>query len=145
MPYEYKMTHRVEWTETDAAGIIHFSGYFRYMEVTEHAFFRAMGFSISSENSPIGWTRVHIECDFKRPVKFEDEVEVHLLVREKKEKGLTYDFIFQRVKPEPVFEVARGAVTVVCVNSDENGRMKAVAIPEDIASAIEVAPAAAYG
>ena len=142
MPYEYKMTHRVEWTETDAAGIIHFSVYFRYMEVTEHAFFRAIGFSVSSENSPIkvGWPRVHVECDFKHPLKFEDEVEVHLLVREKKEKGLTYDFIFRRVSPGPNVEVGRGRVAVVCVKRSGNGKMKAVRIPEAIASAIEVAP-----
>ncbi len=146
MPYEFRMTHRVEWTETDAAGIIHFASYFRYMEVTEHAFFRSLGFSISSQNSPVkvGWPRVHVECDFKSPLKFEDEVEAHLLVREKKEKALVYDFIFRRVKPEPVIEVARGSLTVVCVTRDGTGKMKAVKIPDAIASQIEVASKEAY-
>ena len=46
MPYEFKMIHRVEFADTDMAGIIHFASYFRYMEVTEHAFFRSLGFSI---------------------------------------------------------------------------------------------------
>jgi YbgC/YbaW family acyl-CoA thioester hydrolase len=40
------MIHRVEFTDTDMAGIVHFSSFFRYMEVTEHAFFRSLGFSI---------------------------------------------------------------------------------------------------
>jgi YbgC/YbaW family acyl-CoA thioester hydrolase len=136
------MTHRVEWTETDAAGIIHFSSYFRYMEVTEHAFFRSLGFSIASQNSPVkvGWPRVHVECDFKVPLKFEDEVEVHLLVRERKEKSITYDFIFRKINGAPAMEVARGSLTVVCVTRDETGKMKAVPIPDAIASKIEVAP-----
>jgi acyl-CoA thioesterase FadM len=112
------------------------------MEVTEHAFFRSLGFSIASQNSPVkvGWPRVHAECDFKVPLKFEDEVEVHLLVRERKEKSITYDFIFRKVNSEPAMEVARGSVTVVCVTRDEMGKMKATAIPEVIASKIEVAP-----
>ena len=33
-------------TDTDMAGIVHFSNFFRYMERVEHAFFRSLGFSI---------------------------------------------------------------------------------------------------
>jgi acyl-CoA thioester hydrolase len=61
-------------------------------------------------------------------------------VREKKEKALTYDCIFRRVNPEPIVEVARGALTVVCVTRDEAGKMRAAPIPEYIAGRIEVAP-----
>src|SRR6476646_8732722 len=117
MPYEFKMRHRVEFADTDMAGIIHFASYFRYMEVTEHAFFRSLGFSIfPREAHTVGWPRVHVSCDFKRPLRFEDEVEVHLRVREKKEKSLSYDFIFRQVDGAPGAEVARGALVVVCVS-----------------------------
>src|SRR5216684_195222 len=139
MPCEYKMTHRVEFADTDMAGIIHFASYFRYMEVTEHAFFRSLGFSIVGDPA-VGWPRVHVACDFKHPLRFEDEVEAHLRVREKKEKALTYDCIFRRVNPEPVVEVAHGALTVVCVTRDEAGKMRAAPIPVYIAGRIEVAP-----
>ncbi|MCS6858826.1 MAG: acyl-CoA thioesterase [Abditibacteriales bacterium] len=140
MPYEFKMTHRVEWAETDAAGIIHFASYFRYMEVTEHAFFRSLGHSIVSKELGVGFPRVHASCDFTYPLKFEDEVEAHLRVREKKEKSITYEFIFRKVNSEPPIEVARGKFVVVCVARDGNGNMKAVPIPEVIARQIEVAP-----
>ena len=46
MAYEYKMTRRIEFAETDMAGIVHFSNFFRMMEATEHAFFRSLGLSI---------------------------------------------------------------------------------------------------
>jgi acyl-CoA thioester hydrolase len=88
----------------------------------------------------VGWPRVHVACDFEHPLRFEDEVEAHLRVREKKEKALTYDCIFRRVNPEPTVEVARGALTVVCVTRDEAGKMRAAPIPESIAGRIEVAP-----
>jgi YbgC/YbaW family acyl-CoA thioester hydrolase len=139
MACEFKMIHRVEFADTDMAGIIHFSSYFRYMEVTEHAFFRSLGLSIMGDPS-VGWPRVHVECDFKHPLRFEEEVEVHLRVREKKEKALSYDFTFRRVHPEPITEVARGVLTVVCVTRDETGRMRAAQIPDYIAGRIEAAP-----
>ena len=43
MPYEFKLTRRIEFAETDMAGIVHFSNFFRMMEATEHAFFRSLG------------------------------------------------------------------------------------------------------
>jgi YbgC/YbaW family acyl-CoA thioester hydrolase len=143
MPSEFKMTHRVEFAETDMAGLVHFANYLRYMEVTEHAFFRTLGLSIAMEQKHgVGWPRVHASCDYLAPLRFEDEVEVTLKVREKKEKALTYDFLFRRVKPEPAVDVARGRITTVCV-SREGGQMKAVPIPDFLARQIEVAPAGA--
>jgi acyl-CoA thioester hydrolase len=142
MPCEFKMTHRVEFADTDMAGIIHFASYFRYMEVTEHAFFRSIGFSINSRMPEfhVGWPRVHVSCDFKRPLRFEDEVEVHLRVREKREKSLTYDFAFRKVGDALGAEVAHGSLTVVCVAIDPHtDQMRAVPIPEAIARQIEVA------
>jgi acyl-CoA thioester hydrolase len=149
MPCEFMMIHRVEFADTDMAGIIHFSSYFRYMEVTEHAFFRSLGFSINTrvpepespaEGGRIGWPRVHVSCDFKRPLRFEDEVEVHLRVREKREKSLAYDFLFRKVGDESGVEVARGSLTVVCAAVDpQTDQMRAIPIPEVIARQIEVA------
>jgi acyl-CoA thioester hydrolase len=143
MPCEFKMIHRVEFADTDMAGIIHFASYFRYMEVTEHAFFRSLGFSINTRTPEfqVGWPRVHVSCDFERPLRFEDEVEVHLRVREKRQKSLTYDFVFRQVNGSPGIEVARGALTAVCVALDsQTSQMVAVPIPEAIARQIEVAP-----
>ncbi len=133
----------VEFAETDVAGIMHFSNFFRFMEATEHAFFRSLGFSIHSRDGEnrIGWPRVHVECSYKQPLHFEDVVEVHLLVREKRRKSLVYTFIIRKVNGQPAQEVARGAMTVVCVQWDPaNGKMGAVPIPPEIANQIEVAP-----
>ena len=42
--FEFKLTRRIEFAETDMAGIVHFANFFRMMEATEHAFFRSLGF-----------------------------------------------------------------------------------------------------
>src|SRR3954464_5841109 len=134
MAYEYKAVHRVEFAETDMAGIVHFSNFFHYMEIAEHSFFRSIGFSIVSRNvdPPVGWPRVHAQCDYKQPLRFEDEVEIHMVVSEEKSKSLTYSFRFRKLNgPAPV-EVARGSLTVVCV-THQRGEMRAAAIPKAFA------------
>ncbi len=141
MAHEFRMLHRVQFADTDMAGLAHFSSYFRFMEATEHAFIRSLGHSIVMwERFKVGWPRVHASCDYTGPLRFEDEVEVRLRVLEKKEKSLTYEFVFRRLRPEPVLEVGRGRVTTVCVTRDGSGTMKSVPIPEEIARLIEAAP-----
>ena len=140
---EFKLTRQVEFSETDMAGVMHFSNFFRYMEAAEHAFFRSLGFSIapSGFDGLLGWPRVHADCDFKHLLRFEDVVGVHLLVREKKKKSIVYAFIFRKLNEEPAREVARGTLAVACVRREKgDGKMTAVPIPRKIADKIEVAP-----
>ena len=143
MAYEFKAIRRVEFVETDMAGIMHYSNYFRFMETAERGFFRSLGFSIMTNEvePPVGWPRVRAQCDFKAPLRFEDEVEIHLLVREKRSKSLSYIFIFRKLNATPPVEVARGALTVVCVRHGADGAMSACAIPPEVSCKIEVAPA----
>lgn len=141
MPYEFKMTRRVEFADTDMAGIMHFSNYFRMMEATEHAFFRSLGSSIHTEinGEAIGWPRVSAHCDYQRPLRFEEEVSVHLLVTEVRTRSIRYLFIFRKAADGS--EVARGQITAVCATlKSATGRMAATAIPETIRVQITAAP-----
>jgi len=142
MAYEFKATRRVEFSDTDLAGIMHYANFFRFMETAEHGFYRSLGFSVvMPETDPrLGWPRVHAECDFRKPLRFEDMVEIHLLVAEKRNKAITYQFRFRKLNEEPVIEVARGLITIVCV-AHQHGKMTSVPIPPEIAGLIEVAPA----
>ena len=143
MPYEFKAVRRVEFSETDMAGIVHFSNFFRFMETAEHGFYRSLGFSVIMDkfDPPLGFPRVHAACDYKRPLRFEDMVEVHLLVREKRSRVLNYRFRFSKVPNSGAPElVATGDLTVVCVAHYRDGRMEAVPIPAELAEKIEVAP-----
>src|SRR5438034_4825084 len=124
------------------AGIVHYSNFFRYMETAEHGFFRSLGFSVVMEHfeTPMGWPRVHAECDYVQPLRFEDEVEIHLLVAQKKSKSLSYLFRFRKLNATPPVEVALGKLIVVCVTHDRHGKMSAAPIPKAIAERIQVAP-----
>ena len=141
MPHEFKLTRRVEFAETDMAGIVHFANFFRMMEVTEHAFFRSLGFSMHGHDpvSATGWPRVSATCDFRAPLRFEDEVEIHLLVAEVRTRSIRYVFIFRKAADGS--EVARGEIVAVCASVEKaTGKLSAVPIPEAVRAAIQPAP-----
>ena len=49
MPTPFHTSRFVEFSDTDMAGIMHFSAFFRYMEAAEHELLRSLGFSVYSE------------------------------------------------------------------------------------------------
>lgn len=148
---------RVEFADTDVAGIVHFSNFFRYMEVAEHAFYRSLGFSVHDfrprpDADPIGWPRVHASADYRLPLFFEEEIEIELLVEEIRSKTVKYYFQFWKHPDDPAARAlaATGRFVVVCVAFGEGSssgghghsgrRMKAVAIPDEVREKIGVAP-----
>jgi acyl-CoA thioester hydrolase len=143
MPYEFTYSRRVEFAETDLAGIVHFANFYRMMENTEHAFFRSLGFSIHQEfnGQMIGWPRVSASCDFLRPLRFEETVEIQLLVAELRTRSIRYAFRFWKPANGERVEVARGqVVTVAAALEQGTGKMSAVPIPEQIRGSMEAAP-----
>jgi YbgC/YbaW family acyl-CoA thioester hydrolase len=142
MPYEFKVTRRVEFSDTDMEGIMHFSNFFRFMETAEHAFLRSLGFSavLSRNGLEVCLPRVHARCDYFAPLRFEDEVLIHLLVQRKGKRSLTYQFRFHRLDDSASQEVARGQVTAACATRQEDGTLKAAALPKIISDQIQEAP-----
>ena len=145
--YSYEHTRRVEFADTDTAGIMHFSNFFRFMEVAEHAFYRSLGFSVhefrpTPDGPKIGWPRVHASCDFRRPLAFEDEARIELLVERIGTKSISYRFRCWKGEPGQESELcALGRFTVVCVQLDApDGRMKGLEIPAAVRGLLEVAP-----
>lgn len=148
MPFQFRHSRRVQFYETDLAGIVHFANFFRYMEEAEHAFYRSIGFSVhkmvgQEGEEPVGWPRVHASADYRKPLKFEDEFVVELLVAAIGSKTIDYQFRFLGEGDELL---ATGKFTVICVRFEKaEERMRAVGIPDSIKSKIEVAPADTLG
>jgi len=123
---EFRLTRRVQFHETDAAGIVHFSCYFRYMEEAEHAFWRSVGLSVAPRDSPYGWPRVAVACDYRHPLRFEDEFEIRLRIAAMSERSVRY--VCTIVLGAIV--VAELTMTIVCVTrSSPNDPFRAVAMP----------------
>ena len=126
---------RVQFSETDASGIVHFTNFFKYVEEAEHALWRAAGISIAERNVDIGWPRVAASFEFKRPLRFEDEFDVHLTVAEKTRKTMRYS---AELKKEGEL-LAVGSLTIICVRRVPGERSRARDIPPEIDARFEVA------
>ena len=129
MTQSYNRTRRVEFRDTDAAGIVHFSVFFTYMEETEHEFLRELGLGVKCEIDGrwVSFPRVSARCDYRIPLKFEQLVDIELSVGRIGTKSVTYDFRF-------VLDgrlAAEGSLTAVCCEWDEaGGPPVSIAIPQ---------------
>lgn len=154
MAHQFSMTRRVEFSETDMAGIAHFANFFRWMESCEHDFMRSLGLGVHGALSgelagrEYGFARVHASCDYRRPVRFEQLMRIELTVQAKSAKGFEYGFNFHLegesavdTPPLAMSPFATGCLKVVCVSLDPAaGRPRAVDIPPAIAALVEPAP-----
>jgi YbgC/YbaW family acyl-CoA thioester hydrolase len=125
---------RVQFAETDMAGVVHFSWYFRYMEEAEHQLWRALGLSVAAPGQPIGWPRVSASFEYRRPLRFEDEFDVRVRVAAMTAKTITFACVLVRAGEE----IARGRMTAACVSHLPGEPMKPIPIPADIAARFEV-------
>jgi acyl-CoA thioester hydrolase len=141
MQPSFVIQRRVEFCETDAAGIAHFSAFFQYMEQAEHALLRHLGLSVvwPDEHGTISWPRVSAQCDYTGAVKFEEVMDVAVRVDRLGTKSVTYGFEFTRdTRP-----VATGKITAVCCRFSGQQAPIAMAIPDWIAERLR--PYAAGG
>ena len=129
MGSRYRLKRQVRFYETDAAGIVHFSWFYRYMEEAEHALWREAGLSIAPRGATIGFPRVSATFDFRRPLYFEDEFEIALEVAEITAKTIRYTTAVSRGQTD----IATGSMTVACVSKRPGEPMKAIEIPREIA------------
>jgi acyl-CoA thioester hydrolase len=127
---EIRVRRRVQFSETDAAGIVHFSCFFRYMEDAEHALWRENGLSIHSADSSIGWPRVGAAFEYHRALKFEHEFDVTIRVTEITKRSISYACDITRDEQR----IATGSLKIACVSKLPDGSMKSAEIPEDIAT-----------
>ena len=123
----FRTSRRVEFGDTDMAGIAHFANFFRYMEAAETEFLRTLGLSVTwrQGSERYGFPRVSAACDFKRPVRFEDVLEIAVTVEEVGQKSVRYRFDFSHNGQE----VAVGRITTVHCRATPDHGLESVEIP----------------
>jgi YbgC/YbaW family acyl-CoA thioester hydrolase len=74
------ITIRVPFHDVDSTGRIHFTAIFRYMEIAEHELRRSIGFPEATSFKDIAFPRVHVECDFRGAIRYDDELMIEARV-----------------------------------------------------------------
>ncbi len=123
----FKTTRRVQFHETDAAGIAHFSSFFKYMEEAEHEMVRHCGLRVfhETEDDTISWPRVSASCNYRSPVRFEQILEIEVRIVERSRRSVTYGFCFKLDGRR----IAEGRMTSVCCRMTDSGP-RAIEIPD---------------
>jgi 4-hydroxybenzoyl-CoA thioesterase/acyl-CoA thioester hydrolase len=137
-PAAFKTRRRVEFRDTDAAGIVHFSAFFFWMESAEHELLRAAGVDVfhrQQDGGESSWPRVSASCDYRSAVRFGDEIEIGVQVAALGRSSVTYRFVFEHAGRL----VAEGRVVAVRCLLGPGGGLEPAAIPESIAARLVAA------
>ena len=124
-------SRRVEFRDTDAAGIVHFSAFFFWMESAEHELLRTAGVAVIERNSAgidASWPRVSASCDYLSAARFGDELDIAVTVDAVGRTSVTYGFAFSHHG----VTVANGRVVAVRCLMHPGRKPEAVPVPEDI-------------
>ena len=133
----FRTTRRVDFADTDQAGIVHFANFFRYMEAAEVAFLRERGLSVQLdwEGQHLGFPRGAATCDYLKPARFDEVLDIAVTVDRLGTKSVTYAFEFTRGGAV----LARGKLTSVCCRIGDGRAFEAIAIPAAVRARIEQA------
>jgi YbgC/YbaW family acyl-CoA thioester hydrolase len=134
MSTPFTTTRRVEFGDTDMAGIMHFANFFRFMESAETDFLRSRGLTVAwTENGvKYGFPRVSAACDYQAPVKFGDVLTIAVTIEKVGKKSVGYRFEFSRDGTP----LATGRITSVYCRAATGG-MESLAIPAEVRAKLE--------
>lgn len=135
MSQTFTHRRRIEFRETDMAGIVHFSNFFVYMEQAEHEFLRSLGLGVICEvdGQNISWPRVNASCNYRNAIRFEEMIDIELSIERIGGKSITFGFEFFR----DGIVVADGSLTVVCCKFEHGGpKPESMAIPESFVAKV---------
>jgi YbgC/YbaW family acyl-CoA thioester hydrolase len=119
------IVRRIDWMDTDAAGIYHYSTVLRLAEAAEAALHTEHG---TADRIFGAAPRVHMEFDFQKPVMFNDEVVTQITVADLGRTSITYDL---RLTHDDEL-VATGRIVGVFIDQES---MKAAPWPDAVRAA----------
>ena len=120
-----KITRRVEWVDTDAAGHHHHSAVLRWVEAAETELLRSLGLDALFGRIP----RVHYDVDYRSRLWFGQWVDVTIAVGHVGRTSLRYDF---EVASDGVV-AASGHLVIAYAEPDSPG---SVPWPDDVRAAL---------
>jgi YbgC/YbaW family acyl-CoA thioester hydrolase len=131
----FRTSRRIEFADTDMAGIVHFANFFRFMEAAEVEFLRSRGLSVVMEweGRKISFPRVAASCDYLRPIHFQDLVDIAVGLKRLGRKSVTYEFEFLLGGEV----IARGQLSSVCCLVSSGQTIESIEIPKSIRERLE--------
>lgn len=130
------MTHfvwpvRVYYEDTDCGGVVYYANYLKFMERARTERLRAMGFEQDRlrEQENVLFTVHSAQVDFRRPARFNDELEVTAEIFRQRRASIIFAQEIRRAGESDV--LCSGHVNIACVDARS---FKPAPIPEFVRS-----------
>ena len=122
----------VRWSDVDAAGIVCYGAYVRFVELAETELFRAVGMPYGKVFDRFNcWLpRVHFSCDFHLPARLDEKLTLRVQVRKLGTTSVTLGFGIDNASGA---RVADFEVVLVCL---DRGTFKKRPLPGELRSAL---------
>ena len=102
-----KYIHKVHYYETDKMGITHHSNYIRFMEEARMHFFMEIGYPMTRlEAKGLASPVVAVQCEYKCPTTYNDEIESAVRVTGYTGVKLSLDYVMWNPSAEKVVATA---------------------------------------
>ena len=128
----FSIREYVRWGDVDAAGVICYGAYVRFIEIAETELFRAAGIPYGKvfEHYDCWLPRARLLCEFRKPAVLDEQLTVSVRVKRIGSSSITLEFVFDDAAAR---RVAECEVVLVCVDR-QTFRPKPV--PDGIRSAL---------
>lgn len=136
--HDFRTRRRIEFSDTDMAGIVHFARFFIFMETAEHQFLESLGTSVAiqEDGDRIGWPRVAASCDYLAPARFGEVLDLHVKVARKGRTSITWEHEISRDGTP----ICRGRITSVCCRFPPGEAAQPIPLPRVVAEQLEESP-----
>lgn len=117
-PMAYRTTILVRFGDEDHAGIVYYPRFFNFFHIAFEDFWNEQGFPYARilDHDRVGFPTVHVETDFRKPLRFGDRFEVDVWLEKIGEASATFRYRGRRQGESE--DTATARLVVVCVNMD---------------------------
>ena len=133
MSRDFSIQEYVRWSDVDAAGVICYGAYVRFIEIAETELFRAAGIPYGKvfERFDCWLPRVRYNSEFRRPAVLDERLTVRARVKRIGTSSIALDFLFDNDRDE---RVADCEIVLVCV---DRSTFKSKPLPAEVRAALE--------
>jgi acyl-CoA thioester hydrolase len=110
---------RVYWEDTDASGVVYHASYLRFMERARSEWLRAIGMDQATliRDERLQFVVVEARIRYHRPARFDDQLQVSVLVTEKGAASVTMTQEIRRGSADGELLVS-ATIRAACLDSD---------------------------
>jgi acyl-CoA thioester hydrolase len=88
---------RVIFGDTDQMGVVYYANYLRFFESARADYWRSLGRTYKDlEDAQVAMPVIEAHCNYKKPARYEDLLEVDIRVGEMRTASMRFDYIVHR-------------------------------------------------